>query len=362
MAAAVCAAGPTTQLAAECVHFWISSFLGRLSQTTSVVHQGARGSQRFGCLLPPFPSVDMRSVDCTSLCAPGGSPGRGLHHHANVALVQASFPESQRGNTYLAQSVAETIRGLTHPSFLRFVVGALSSTADAPQTIEVFVQWLATIIGAPLGPLQASLQAAKQYGEADPVVRQQDLLAAAGVSLLRIPPRDLRRCWKTTRAKFPTPLLALAAAVRASWMCVCVCACVYVCRSGGEWVCGCVDVWMWVWTLQQRADNIATVCATPTHAQLCSLNDRPPSLEEAHLLTSNPAVVKMLVHRTPEAVEVCSEATRVAAPCSRGFSFVCVCPMQPKKLSFARHLAVEHNIRVVLQSPQDVRALLRPGW
>ena len=39
-------------------------------------------------------------------------------------------------------------------------------------------------------------------------------------------------------------------------------------------------------------------------AQVCVLNEAPPSLEEAITFTANPAVVKLLIHRTVETVPV----------------------------------------------------------
>ena len=86
----------------------------------------------------------------------------------------------------------------------------------------VLAQWLATLCGAPLGALRVPLLAAAARVDVDPRLRQGALIDAACVALVELSPRVLRKCWVTREGRLPTPLLALAAAVRGAQRCVSV--------------------------------------------------------------------------------------------------------------------------------------------
>lgn len=81
------------------------------------------------------------------------------------------------------------------------------------QVVITFLQWAAVMVGAPLGPLHEPLTVLAHRGEHDPSVRQADLLSAACVALVQLPPRELRYCWRSRHHKPATPLLALSSAV-----------------------------------------------------------------------------------------------------------------------------------------------------
>ena len=92
----------------------------------------------------------------------------------------------------------------------------MSNALVSAQIVITFLQWAAVMVGAPLGPLRENLYGLAHRGEHDPSMRQADLLSAACVALVQLPPRDLRRCWKSRHHKLATPLLALSTAVSGS--------------------------------------------------------------------------------------------------------------------------------------------------
>jgi len=104
---------------------------------------------------------------------------------------------------------------------LAFRWGCLADLTEAWwQTLVVLAQWLATLCGAPLGALRVPLLAAAARVDVDPRLRQGALIEAACVALVELSPRVLRKCWVTREGRLPTPLLALAAAVRGAHRCV----------------------------------------------------------------------------------------------------------------------------------------------